>query len=144
MIAKLIRVGAVGAIVSVGALASACSASSTPNASAPLPRIQPCIGKPQIKPSSYTIACADAGIYLKSMRWKSWTNTKAIATGQYWQNDCTPSCAAGKFHGYPATITLSNPKSTKSGKVFADMSVSYTVSGKPKAYVTTLPLKSFG
>ncbi len=71
--------------------------------------------RPLVRPRSIVAACADANLYFTGLRWSSWTATRATATGTAHVNDCTPNCAAGRFHTYPAHVTLSGPR-TCAGK----------------------------
>jgi len=61
----------------------------------------------QIRPAQIIIYCADANGLLKNMRWSSFGGATARGTGSYSFNDCNPNCAAGHFHTYPVTVTLS-------------------------------------
>lgn len=67
--------------------------------------------RPVVRPRSIVAACADANLYFTGLRWSSWTAKGAVATGVAHQNACTPNCAAGRFHIYPAHVTLSVPRS---------------------------------
>src|SRR5713226_4038320 len=40
-----------------------------------------CQGQPQVRPGSFTLACADGNDYLSSLSWTSWTPGLASATG---------------------------------------------------------------
>jgi hypothetical protein len=60
-----------------------------------------CQGRPQVRPRSFTLACADGNDYLSGLRWTSWAPGLARATGLQTVNDCVPYCAAGHFHRYP-------------------------------------------
>jgi hypothetical protein len=60
-----------------------------------------CQGQPQVRPRSFTLACADGNDYLSGLRWTSWAPGLASATGLQTVNDCVPYCAAGHFHRYP-------------------------------------------
>lgn len=88
-----------------------------------------CTNKVVVKPSSFIISCADANSYLQRIHWTSWTARTAGATATYTENNCTPYCAAGKFINYPATVTLSAPRSAKGREFFTNLHVSYR-SGK--------------
>ena len=59
-----------------------------------------CQGGPQVRPRSFTLACADGNDYLSGLRWTSWAPGLASATGLQTVNDCVPYCAAGHFHRY--------------------------------------------
>jgi hypothetical protein len=58
-------------------------------------------------PSRYTLACADGGIWLEGLRWSAWGEPTGHASGNLWENDCTPSCADGHYLQYPASVTVS-------------------------------------
>jgi hypothetical protein len=58
-------------------------------------------------PSRYTLTCADGGIWLEGLRWSAWGAPTGHASGTLWENDCTPSCADGHTHPYPASVTVS-------------------------------------
>lgn len=97
----------------VAALAAAAAGAS---GAAPLPGFVGCRAftsaqpRPVVRPRSIVAACADANLYFTGLRWSSWTATRAAATGVAHQNDCTPSCAAGRFHTYRARVTLWAPR----------------------------------
>jgi len=93
---------------------------------------------PEAEPSSFVLACADHNSYLAGVTWSSWTRSVAVGTGTYWQNDCTPDCAHGRFVSSPgATIELSRPVATSAGVEFTTVTVSYvnpTAPGTPQSY----------
>jgi hypothetical protein len=65
-----------------------------------------CAGRARVKPSSYLLACADAGMGLQSVRWTSWAPMTASGYGTFYENTCTPDCASGHFRRYPVLATL--------------------------------------
>jgi hypothetical protein len=65
-----------------------------------------CTSMPQVKPSSYVLACADAGLGLEGMRWVSWTPSLASGYGRFYENNCLPNCASGTVTDYPVLATL--------------------------------------
>ncbi len=65
-----------------------------------------CQGQPQVRPGSFTLACADGNDYLSSLSWTSWTPGLASATGVQHENDCVPYCAAGHFRRYPVDVVF--------------------------------------
>ena len=89
-------------------LAAAAGATTTAHAAAQRPRDVglDCSFKPQVKPGTYVLTCADAGIGLERMRWTSWTQKLASGYGSEWENDCRPNCAAGHLHHYPVLAVL--------------------------------------
>jgi hypothetical protein len=130
--------------LSTPALAGAALAASRAVVSIPATAIQPCVGKAVVKPKAYVIACADANIQLLSMHWRLWSSTKAVGTGLYDYNTCTPTCVSGRFVNDPATVTLSLPKKGSAGRVFSKMVVSYRVSSRHVVNAAyPLPLRPF-
>jgi len=80
----------------------------------------------QVEPRLFVVACADHNSFLTNLTWSSWTPATASASGTYWQNDCTPDCAMGRFEASPgATIELSRPIATSAGVEFSTLTVSY-------------------
>jgi hypothetical protein len=62
--------------------------------------------KPQTKPGTIVLTCADAGMGLQGLHWTSWTSELASGYGTEWENDCKPNCAAGHIHHYPVLVML--------------------------------------
>ncbi|MFZ3474325.1 hypothetical protein ACODT3_04460 [Streptomyces sp. 4.24] len=69
-----------------------------------------CFDQAQMRPAEYLLACGDGNNRLVGLRWDSWGSRTATATGTDMVNDCRPYCAAGRFHGYPVTVTLGSPQ----------------------------------
>jgi len=63
--------------------------------------------KSQVRPGTIVLACADFNTELTKLRWSTFGEASAHATGQYYVNDCTPDCAAGKFHSFPIDLVTS-------------------------------------
>jgi hypothetical protein len=82
-----------------------------------------------MKPTSIVLACADDGIRVEDASWTNWMATTAQGAGAIWENDCTPSCAAGTFHYYPASITLLGVQSSMEGPVFSQLVANYEAPG---------------
>jgi hypothetical protein len=83
---------------------------------APAPVITGCAHQPQVRPHEIVIACGDGNFYVDHLAWKRWGAGGAVAAGVAHQNDCTPYCAAGHFHSYRATVTLSRIVSCVKGR----------------------------
>jgi hypothetical protein len=75
-----------------------------------------CSHRPEVRPASIVIACGDGNFYVTGLRWSRWGSRDAVATGTAHANDCTPYCAAGRFHTYPAALRLSRPVSCVAGR----------------------------
>ena len=63
-------------------------------------------GRKEYKPREIILTCADAGSVIDHLKWSSWTRTKAVATGSYVENICSPTCAAGHTVSRPVKVTL--------------------------------------
>jgi len=59
----------------------------------------------EVKPKEITTS-GDGSGYVTNLVWSDWGAPHATATGTMRLNDCTPSCAEGKYTSYPATVTL--------------------------------------
>jgi len=81
-----------------------------------LPAFAGC-GAPAVRPNSIVLACADGGQSLFQLHWSQWAADEAHATGKWWQNLCTPDCAAG--HGVVAQVDvrLYRPRICYDGKL---------------------------
>lgn len=88
-----------------------------------------CAHKPQVRPASIVVACADANFYVDHLHWTSWSAKTAVAKGQGHQNDCKPNCAAGHFHAFPMNVRLSHVVTCVKGRrEFAR--ITWTIKGK--------------
>lgn len=61
-----------------------------------------------VRPRSLTIACADDGMSLTALRWRSWGGETASASGRMVDNPCVPSCVASREVEYPVRVTVSD------------------------------------
>jgi hypothetical protein len=100
--------GAVAAVIFSAASPATHHAPRLDVAGTAAPVTLSCQGRAQARPASMLLACADGNAGLTGLRWASWRGT-AQATGMFRVNDCTPSCAAGSFHRFPAQVTLADP-----------------------------------
>jgi len=69
-----------------------------------------------VRPKDFLLACADGNSALEKLAWTTWAPGLASAKGTLVQNDCTPYCAAGHFHRYPALVVLWGSKAVGSGE----------------------------
>lgn len=65
------------------------------------------------------------------MRWTMWNQRQARGRGADWHDDCTPSCAGGTYHSYPATVHLYRPRRLGGHRVFTRMTIAYTTARRP-------------
>jgi hypothetical protein len=122
----------------VAAFASSIGAVGA-TATAGRPRVMTCTGATVVKPTAYTISCADANSALAKLHWTIWVKGGARATGTFSENDCTPYCAAGKFISYPAKVALSGARTTAHGLLYTRLTITYTAHAKRQHFSTTLP-----
>lgn len=95
-----------------------------------------CENKPEVRPTSFVLACADGNDRLVDMHWTNWTPAGAAGTVVQYLNDCTPNCAIGHFHSYPADITLTGSYEAGPNEPFAYTKVTLTYTGaRPAVYV---------
>lgn len=125
---------------SAPAVSSATTA--TPSATAtPVPVSAPyvmwdCENTPQVRPTSYMLACADGNDRLTDMHWTNWTPAGASGTGVQYLNDCTPNCAVGHFHSFPVDISLTGSYKAGPNKPLAYTKVTLTyTAARPVVYV---------
>jgi hypothetical protein len=72
--------------------------------------VGPCQGvTPKHEPSSLLMS-GDGSLYAQHITWTGWGTARATGQGTAEVNDCTPYCAAGTYHAYPVTITLTKPE----------------------------------
>jgi hypothetical protein len=100
---RALKITIVLTLLAVPSAALAASNTSQPQA------INNCQGL-KAKPQRITLSCGDGNTWLGKLKWSSWTNTQAVAKGNYTANTCTPDCAAGHTHSVAIQVTLSKPK----------------------------------
>jgi hypothetical protein len=90
-----------------------------------------CNGAVITKPKQITIACADSGVALTGIRWKSWSANAAKGTGTLAWNTCLPqTCAAGIVQKYRVKITLGGLASAPGqSDIFSQVTVVFTKGG---------------
>jgi hypothetical protein len=66
------------------------------------------------KPHRLAIS-GDGSFYVSSMRWSSYSRTRATGRGMGHVNDCQPTCAGGRFHRVRVRVRLSAPRTCANG-----------------------------
>ncbi|MGA3217476.1 MAG: hypothetical protein ABSE77_00120 [Acidimicrobiales bacterium] len=92
------------------------------------PAVEDCgLGKPEVRPASLILACADANDQAVKLVWTKWTAAGAYARGTDTWNTCVPYCAASKtWDKTAANFTLSDPVKTPAGWLFEKLVVHIT------------------
>ena len=105
-----------------------------------LPVLVDCLSHPQVRPADFILACGDGNSRLASLRWSRWDAATARAKGVNWVNDCTPYCAAGRFHAYRVTVRLDRPRPWKKQPQVAHYSRITLVyqAGRPEQFAPTV------
>lgn len=100
-----------------------------------------CVDEYENQPSNLIITCADANMGVESITWKSWNNVEAIGEGIFYENNCLPDCASGKFIRQKAEIRLASIQKDKAGKsVFTEVSVQTKEKQQAGGYFDTYSL----
>ncbi len=125
------------------ATTTALAASSASAASRPVVVVN-CAGHGQVRACGYDVGCV-AHEFLTGLRWTSW-GPVAFGGGVLKVNDCTPSCAAGKFVKYPILTVLwrASPWPHHAGQAYFSR-LTWIFTGKrpghvPAAQTITLPV----
>jgi hypothetical protein len=105
-------------------IATALAVAASPAQASPRVAISDC-GRLVQRPAALTVACADANYRLAALTWSSWGGATARAAGRVVANDCSPYCAAGKFHSYRATAEVSRPRSCLRGRRYTVLTIRY-------------------
>lgn len=132
--------GGGAALASSGPPTTSHSTASAHVAAAKAPKyvVLDCSFKPVVAPSTFTIACADAGIGVRDLHWTSWTPKLASGHGTFWENDCTPNCAEGHFHYYRSLEVLWGSATVKghpADRRYTKLTVIFTGKNRPPVYV---------
>jgi hypothetical protein len=76
-------------------------------------------------PTELVLACADGNYELTKVAWRNWGRATATAPAVAVANDCTPNCAAGHFHSYPASVTATSLKTCGRARYYATLTITY-------------------
>jgi hypothetical protein len=92
-----------------------------------------CGGHGQVRPASYDIGCI-ANEMLARMRWTSWRSA-AFGHGDLKVNNCTPTCAQGKFISHPVLLVAwrARPWPDHAGREYFSQ-LTFIFTAKPPAH----------
>jgi hypothetical protein len=92
-----------------------------------------CTKPGQVKPSKIILACGDGNTVAQKLHWQKWGTGTAQAKGTLHQNDCTPYCAEGKFHDYPAHFALSDTVHADGRTYYTEVTVTF-IGKRPRSF----------
>jgi len=95
---------AAGVLALAGTTTAAVAAAGPASASSRQVVVVNC-GQGQVRPATYDIGCMASQQFLAQLRWTSWRSV-AFGGGVLKVNNCTPSCANGKYIKYPVLTVL--------------------------------------
>jgi len=100
------RAALAGALMAIAGTAAGTVLAATP-ASAGTSQVVlvDCTGHGQVRPAGYDIGCMPSSELVTGLRWTSWRSV-AFGSGVLKVNDCTPTCAQGKYISYPILTVL--------------------------------------
>ena len=123
-------------------------------AAASLPVVIDCAMKHQVKPTSYILACGDAGAFIFKMRWASWAGQAGFGSGTYSLRVCPPTgtCKTVTFPILAALWRVKPLPHHRTVHYFTRMTLiftgnrAYKIGGKTfhEPQTLTLPLSVFG
>ena len=82
------------AITPTVAVATSKSVHGIAKRSGATPKFFDCGVDEVVRPTSITLACADANEGIDNVAWRTWGQVEARGSGTYFANTCEPSCAA--------------------------------------------------
>jgi hypothetical protein len=127
----------IGAAALVAVIAAAVVTSAGPaSAAGRLPVAYDCQGSHhgQIRPADIFLDCLSGNVLVKTPAWRYWTGTSARSRGAtLWVNKCRPSCAAGHYRKYAASLVLYRVRSVHGRGHYTRMRLQYT-HNKPRSY----------
>jgi hypothetical protein len=94
------------------------------------------------KPTTIVLTCADGGIRIEDITWRSWNSSEASGSGLLIENTCEPDCASGNYNKQSAKVILGSVKSDSKGTlVFSEISVETQNKQVSGAYLDTFELE---
>jgi len=105
---RLTRVQAVlaaGLIAASGTVAGSVLTADPAAAASNTVVVVGCAGHGKVRPARFDVGCMPSSEYLARLTWASWRSV-AFGEGVFKVNDCTPTCARGKYVSYPVLLVL--------------------------------------
>lgn len=99
------RVMLAGGLMAIGATATGVALAGSASAGSSPVVLVNCHGTGQVRPAGYDIGCMPSQQLITGLTWSSWSSA-AFGSGTLKVNDCTPTCAGGKYISYPILVVL--------------------------------------
>ena len=99
------RVMLAGGLMAVAAAASGLVLAGPASAAPTQVVLVDCHGAGQVRPAEYDTGCMPSNELVAGLTWTSW-HSVAFGSGILKVNDCTPTCAQGKYVRYPILVVL--------------------------------------
>ena len=64
---------------------------------------------PEPRPDRIVLACADFGLYINALDWKSWGGRQSRATGVIHAKTCDPICIGSPYKDFPVKVRYDKP-----------------------------------
>jgi hypothetical protein len=153
--AAALALGGIALVATAACTAASAAPVSQQQSMASLPVVVNCAMKTQVRPGTFTLACADGNAYVSGLSWTAWGSSSALASGNYAFNDCTPNCLSGHSHTFSGLVVLWGVKALPNHagvRYYSEMTIiltgnrSYTAGGKKvtESQTVTIPLSNFG
>lgn len=123
-------------LVAIAGLASAAAASAAIAATPTMPAYYgpPSKNNPIAKPPDIVYSGDGSQFFAGpqhrrtsgKLAWTTWNGSEGLASGYQWINNCSPSCANGKFTLYPVALKVYRPKHESKYFIFTRLNVTYT------------------
>ena len=81
---------------------------------------------------------ADGGIWARYLRWQHWNGKSAYATGRLWFNTCDPTCSAGHYKKYRASVNLWRVRDHSKQPYYTRLTLRYWKNGRKLTHTYTL------
>ncbi len=124
------------AVVAIAGLASAVAASAAIAATPTMPAFfgPPSKNNPVAKPpeivysgdGSEFFAGTKSAKRAGKLHWTTWNGSVGLGSGYQWIDNCSPSCANGKFALFPVTLKVYRPRKESKYFIFTRLQVTYT------------------
>ncbi len=105
-----VRIAVAAGLLAVSGTVTATVLSVVPASAGSSPVVMVnCAGQGQVRPGGYDVGCT-ANELLGTLQWQTWRGT-AYGNGVLKVDDCTPTCAQGKYIDYRVLTVLWRPMS---------------------------------